>query len=205
MPSLQEVENAVETLKGYHQSLNLTIGEDIQGEHGETEHRGFWITDTDPQEFYVIGTPDIDYLEVVFVYDLIQDIANRMSEEVAQKFADPADDVDDLSIKEWAAVNILDGIDESDIETLEFRLREYLSAKYVWADMEYTRTGQIKGFYNRTRVFPYHEEVSISDYEDRLTTLLEPSQKAYSFLVYSLNMWSESENIADVGDVRLPR
>lgn len=177
-------------LKEYHQSIGWEPKGNIDESNfkdPDVEGAGFWIKRDQYPLIYVIGWEDRPF-DITFSYNMVEEIKFQLDEGTARQYADPAEGVDNTSIEEWAAINILDEVSEEDSNDIDFRLRDILSSFPVWTDIYYTRRDRVKGFKASKPVFPDEERFTRSTYMDALATAVTIGQRAQWFLQYTYNL-----------------
>lgn len=197
MPSAETLSEAIEVLSDYHTIVGFEephpFEEEIDGEIFE----GFQIGDPNSNvaSFQVAGLESNRFVEISYQYNLINHIASKLSEETAQRFADPAEEVDNYSTQQWAAINIIDDINTEERRNIEYRIEDMLQRPRVWGDLSYTESGVFEGFRTQSKLYPYDEEITVSDYEEQLSRALTTGRRALYFLTYTLKLDNIEETL----------
>ena len=199
---MSEIEQERDVAKEYHRSVGFPIGEDLDESDftdSDGNASGFWIKSEGQPLIYAVAWESTPF-QICFSYDMSVEIASLLDEETARRYADPIEGIDDTSIEEWAAINILDDVSEEDSNDIDFRLREILSSYPVWQKTYYTRANRVKGFEVKKYIFPEEQQFTRSTYMEKFSELATVGQQAQWFLEYTYNL-----GFGQHGDFRVVR
>ncbi|WP_132059049.1 hypothetical protein [Halorussus amylolyticus] len=187
---MSELEHARDTVKEYHHSIGLPMGGDIDEsdfKDADEKASGFGIQ-MDRQPFIYAIKWESTPFQIRYSYDMAREIEALLDEESARRYADPVEGVDDMSIQEWAAINILDDVSKEDSNDIDFRLRDIMSSYPVWQETYYTRQNRVKGFEVKQYFFPEEEDFTRSTYMEKFAEVATVGQRAQWFLEYTYNL-----------------
>jgi len=192
MPELEKVESVTEDLIDYHLRVGFDDPSLIERSNEERTVRGFTIAESNEASLKVLTSTEIESFSIRFEYDLVADIANRMSEDAAQKYVgeEPSED-SDQSIETTAAQNLLKEIDIEQRRNILYQLHDIINSPRVWSELEFLGEDTVSGFRVRGRLYPYDHDVSVWDYEKQLSHVVSPANRGQAFLLYTLNLMNE--------------
>jgi len=199
MPELSNLEESIDSLATHHMNIGYPEPDSFEETHEDGEVRGFNIVDESGVDFYVAGHSNHQYVEIRYSYDVIEDIAERLTEEAAREMVDSNEKEADSPSKDKAAVNLIREINSEEIRNIQFELHNIITQPRVWAELNHRSDGILSGFEVRSRLYPHDRKVTIRDYEEQLSYVVAPAKSGYYFLVYTLNLDYE-DSIAQLSD-----
>jgi hypothetical protein len=198
MPEFNKVRDALDTYAEYHSNLGFDINDDFKLTEGESTFTGWFYIQREELEIYLIGCPEWNFVMGKFQYDLVKDVASRLSEEDVERWADPIEEVDEVPMRTWAAVNILNNIDQDSFKQIEYKLSQYIRKPGLWGTIQRDFQLPTSGFEIQANFFPYDEGISRRDYNHQFSSLVMNGLNSLDFLRYTLRLDSPEVDIVDL-------
>lgn len=183
MPTETELQAALDEVAGYvdlldHEILardveNIVEYEDDQGnEYSLTGHRCSF----DDATYLVAGHPELEFMAVVSFISINGFIQTGLTEEGVTNILDETDREEYSKAK--AADELLGRIDDDTMGALDFYLHSLISGDSYRTAIERSNNGNIHHIVLERKLFPYHSDFTVRRYNDVVTSVLSPGEKA---------------------------
>lgn len=200
MPNRENFDNVLTQLAQFAEDIGdeVVIESDPQiivredGEREETEYIGHSCTHGNTV-YFVAGLPEQRYVEIIYPYSLLQNIANHLSPAVAQGVVDDNyEETEDVRME--AAESLLNDVPQEKMDYFRSHLYLTISGGTYATNVQSNNDGSLTFIEICKNIFPFEDSFDISSYNDSVQLVASAGTRAQNVINNTVYIYQDDEN-----------